>query len=220
MLKHLYVLLACGALLTSPAWAQFGPKPPTPRVAKEIQADRAMTDAAQLHRTQYTDVVSDKDGIDPDQANRWYTLARDNYTELCADRESATDFWSRNCYKLADIYRRGLGVTQDYDRASTLYTDACLQGRHLEACLQQAYIDHVGNAGAKDWPNARKLYKTACDMGDASGCAGLGNMLYRGQGGSPDRNLGARLLQDACTDEYTWACERIVSYGIPDRQLR
>ncbi|MDJ0922373.1 MAG: tetratricopeptide repeat protein [Henriciella sp.] len=220
MFKRLCLALSCCAVLISPALAQFGPKPPTPRVAKEIQADRAMVDASELVRTLYTDVVTEEDGIDPDQANKWYTLARNNYTELCENREAATDFWARNCYKLADIYRRGLGVTQNYRKASELYTEACLAGRHLESCLQQAHIDHVGNAGAKDWPNARQLYQTACDMGDASGCAGLGNMLYRGQGGAPDRIRGARLLQDACSDEYTWACERIVSYGIPERRLR
>ncbi|MEM9938419.1 MAG: tetratricopeptide repeat protein [Pseudomonadota bacterium] len=220
MLKHLFSALTSCLFLVSPAFAQFGPEPPTPRVAKEIQADRAMTDASQLVRTLYTDVVTEDDGIDPEQANRWYKLARENYTELCAMREEPTDFWSRNCYKLADIYRRGLGVVQDYDRASELYTEACLTGRHLNACLQQAHIDHVGNAGAKDWPNARNLYEIACDMGDASGCAGLGNMLYRGQGGAPDRIQGARLLQTACADDYEWACERIISYGIPERRVR
>lgn len=220
MLKRLILVLSGCLVFASPALAQFGPKPPTPRVAEEIQADRAMIDASQLVRTHYTDVVTDEDGIDPDQANRWYALARGNYSKLCSERDAPSDFWSRNCYKLADIYRRGLGVTQDYRRASELYSDACLQGRHLESCLQQAHIDHVGNAGAKDWPSARKLYQIACEMGDASGCAGLGNMLYRGQGGTPDRNRGASLLQKACADEYAWACDRIEKYGIPERNLR
>lgn len=211
------VFLTCLLSLPVMANAQFGPERDTPRTAKEIFADRAMTDAAELIKVSPKDVVTQDDGIDPEQAQIWYDQARVRYDELCQDREMPTDAWARNCFKLADIYRRGLGVVQDYNAAKTFYLDACLEGDHIDACLQQAYIDHTGNAGETDWPRARTLYERACDAGDASGCAGLGNMLYRGQGGGLDRALGAELLQNACADEYAWACERLRGFGLPQR---
>lgn len=218
MLARLFLVISCLFALPVAAAAQFGPEPGSPRTAKEIYADRAMKDAASLIRVTPTDVVSAKDGIDPQRAQTWHDQARVRYGELCRDRRTRADAWSRNCYKLADIYRRGLGVPQDYTRAKTLYTDACIQGDHVAACLQQAYTDHTGNAGEKDWPNARTLYEVACDAGDPSGCAGLGNMLYRGQGGRADRRLGAALIQDACAAEYAWACERLEGFGLPRRK--
>ena len=218
MIARLILIITCMLALPYAATAQFGPEHASPRTADEIYADRAMTDAAELIKVSPTDVVSTDDGIDPDRAQNLYGQARERYEKLCSNREARTDFWSRNCYKLADIYRRGLGITQDYAMAKTLYSEACLEGGHLNACLQQAYTDHVGNAGEKDWPNARALYTIACDMDDASGCAGLGNMLYRGQGGDFDRIRGANLIQQACADEYAWACERLEGFGIPVRK--
>ncbi|MCF6328607.1 MAG: sel1 repeat family protein [Henriciella sp.] len=220
MLARLILVLTCIAALPMAATAQFGPEPASPRTAKEIYADRAMKDAASLIRVTPTDIVTSKDGIDLDRAQKWHNQARTRYQELCNERDRRADFWSRNCYKLADIYRRGLGVTQDYNAAKALYMTACLEGQHLNACLQQAYIDHAGNAGETDWPNARKLYEIACNMGDPSGCAGLGNMLYRGQGGPADRKLGATLIQNACADDYEWACERLEGFGLTRRARR
>ncbi len=220
MLARLILVLTCIAALPLAATAQFGPEQASPRTAKEIYADRAMKDAANLIRVTPTDIVTTKDGIDPERAQKWHNQARTRYQELCDARETRADFWSRNCYKLADIYRRGLGITQDYSLAKTFYMAACLEGQHLNACLQQAYIDHAGNAGEKDWPNARKLYEIACDMGDPSGCAGLGNMLYRAQGGPEDRKLGAILIQNACAAEYEWACERLEGFGLTRRARR
>lgn len=216
---RLPLVLACilPLILALPlmANAQFGPERDSPRTAAEIYADRAMNDAASMIAMVPKDVVSLDDGIDLERAQIRYDQARARYETLCNARQTRRDAWSRNCYKLADIYRRGLGVTQDYQRARALYTTACLEGDHINACLQQAYIDHTGNAGETDWPNARKLYTVACNSGDPSGCAGLGNMLYRGQGGPADRVQGAELIQQACANEYDWACQRLEGFGIP-----
>ncbi len=220
MLTRIAIAMTCLLLLPYSAMAQFGPEPASPRTAKEIYADRAMKDAASLTRLVPKDVVSADDGIDIERAQQWYDQARTRYEDLCADRTTKADAWSRNCYKLADIYRRGLGTPQDYQRAETLYVGACKEGGHLEACLQQAYTDHTGNAGQKNWKRARELYETACDMGDTSGCAGLGNMLYRGQGGPADRALGAALIQDACAAKYQWACDRLEGFGLPRKTRR
>ncbi len=218
MLARLILVLACTLALPLAATAQFGPERASPRTADEIYADRAMRDAAGFITLVPKDVVSVDDGTDLERAQTRYNQARARYEMLCNARETRRDAWSRNCYKLADIYRRGLGVTQDYQRARALYTAACLAGEHINACLQQAHIDHTGNAGETDWPNARMLYTTACERGDASGCAGLGNMLYRAQGGPADRARGAKLIQSACANDYAWACERLEGFGIPQRQ--
>ncbi|MEL6829885.1 MAG: tetratricopeptide repeat protein [Pseudomonadota bacterium] len=203
------------------AFAQFGPtERETPRSAEEILADRAMTDAALLLQSKQRDIITADDGIDIEQAQRWYNTARANYTTLCDDRNAPKDVWVRNCYKLADIYRRGLGVAQDYDLAETLYRETCTVGGLTDACLQQAYIDHTGPTGDQDWSSARELYTIACNRRDMSGCAGLGNMLYRGQGGPIDRDRGARLLQDACAAEYDWACDRLRGFGLTERSFR
>lgn len=219
LLRYAFAIL-CLCFTPAAAHAQFGPERESPRTAKEIYADRAMNDAASLIRLTPKDVVTADDGIDIDRAQRWYDQARVRYEELCRDRSTKADAWSRNCFKLANIYRRGLGVTQDYPRAEKLYVAACQEGEHLESCLQQAYTDHTGNAGERDWPRARKLYEIACDLGDQSGCAGLGNMLYRGQGGNVDRSLGTALLQDACAGQYQWACERLEGFGLPRKNVR
>lgn len=203
-----------------PAAAQFGPKPDTPRSAKEIYADRAMDSAASFLQTVAADALTEQDRADPDRANFWYAEALEAYTELCANSDSPRDAWSRNCYKLAGLYLRGQGTAQDYSTASDLLLKSCREGSHTDACLQQAYTDHTGNAGATDWPRARELYGRACDAGAPSGCAGLGNMLYRGQGGSTDRNQGADLLQETCAQGYEWSCERITGFGLTVRQLR
>lgn len=218
--KHLCFCLILG-WISPVASAQFGPeRRDTPKSAEEILADRAMADAARLLQSQRRDIVSADDNIDIEQAQLWYDTARANYQALCDDRSAPQDVWVRNCYKLADIYRRGQGVGQDYGLAERLYRETCTTGRLTDACLQQAYIDHTGPTGQKDWPSARELYTIACDRGDAAGCAGLGNMQYRGQGGPANREAGARNLQSACAADYDWACERLRGFGLTERSFR
>ncbi len=52
----------------------------------------------------------------------------------------------------------------------------------------------------------RSLYKASCDLGEVSGCAGYGNMLFTGTGGAKNVPEGTRVLQDACNRDYEWAC--------------
>ena len=214
----LLALLSFGFALS--AAAQFGPKPETPRNAEEIYADRAVVTAGNFLQPTLRDTASVEDGVDPERANYWYGEAINAYTPLCDDRDAPKDFWSRNCYKLAGLYLRGQGIVQNYQKADSLFSAACLDANHVDACLQQAHVDHTGNAGQTDWPAARLLYQRACTLNAPSGCAGLGNMLYRGQGGPTDRSRGTRLLQQACAAEYTWACERLTGFGLPERAVR
>lgn len=216
MIARITAILFVSFALTLPTMAQFGPKEPTPKTTQERYAERAIANALSFSEVSPKTVVTSDDGIDPERMQFWFDEARDVYQSYCDDRASAKDLWARNCFNLADMYRRGVGVRQDYALATDLYLAACEQGGHVDACLAQAYIDHSGNGGEQNWARARMLYDGACTEGSWVGCAGLGNMLYRGQGGMADRPRGARLLRQACTNEYAWACERLEGFGITE----
>lgn len=197
------------------AFAQFGKSKPTPKTAEEYFAERAMRDAARLTEgVAGKDIVRASDGVDLQRAEERMESAFEIYETLCSDRTLPKDQWARNCFSLADMYRRGLGTEQDYDEAKRLYDEACIDGAHTGACMQQAYISQKGSGGDTDLEHARALYETACDLRDPGGCAGLGNMMYAGLGSSRDRQRAANLLQDSCADGYQWACTRLTEYGL------
>lgn len=116
------------------------------------------------------------------------------------------------CFELGDMYRRGIGGLQDYEKAADSYRKAC-DGRHAEACSGLAYLTVQGRGMEADLVQARQLYDKACDYGDVSGCAAYGNMVYTGQGGPKNVSEGTRLLQQACDRDYEWACERLTRLG-------
>lgn len=205
--------------LSLPAAAQFGAPPPTPASPTELYADRAYAEASRLSAGVGGEVITKEALFDLERSQQRFDEARQYYQAACDDRSQPTDQWTRNCYKVAEMYRRGIGSTQDYRLARKLYLDACRDGDHVDACLQQAHLSHVGRdtrEAPQNYELARELYTRACDLGDPSGCAGLGNMLYRGQGGEQDRTRGSRLLQRACADDYDWACERLQAFGLPE----
>ena len=193
--RFLVLLLAViAAIALSPAAsAQFGREQVASPDADELYADRAVK-------------------------NGWYDDARERYQAACEDSTRQTAVWARNCRKLADMERKGQGAQQDYAAAQELYDRACFDGRDAESCMQQAYTSFKGIDGDENWTYARKLYSQACDLGHQQGCAGYGSMLYRGQGGSMEREKGKRLIQEACAAGDEWGCERARGYGFPDRR--
>ncbi|RIJ16069.1 sel1 repeat family protein [Henriciella mobilis] len=174
--------------------------------------------SAQFGREQVASPDADELYADRAVKRGWYDDARERYKAACEDESRQTAVWARNCRKLADLDRKGLGAQQDYDAAQALYDRACFEGRDADSCMQQAYTSFKGLDGNEDLPYARKLYKQACDLDHARGCAGYGSMLYRGQGGDMRRDEGKQLIQQACADGDTWACERARGYGFPDRR--
>jgi TPR repeat protein len=216
MLKRLILILALIGAMASPASAQWvKDDKPTPKNAKEYFAQRALSDASYITQGDGTAVVI--------EADLEYTLKRlddafTTYKTLCEDRALPTDQWSRNCFELANLHRRGLGTNQDQQMANRLYEMICFEADHADGCMQLAYAQQRGtpirNRPAKPKPEeARKTYEHACDLGHAPACAGLGNMLYAGIGGDQDRRRGATLMDDACQDGYEWACTRLNEYG-------
>jgi TPR repeat protein len=187
------VCLATSLVAAPSALAQFGRETVARPDAEELYADRAM-----------------KKG--------WYDEAVERYSAACNDKSRQKAVWARNCRKLADTYRRGLGGSQDYERAQSLYDEACHAGLDAKSCLEQAYISFKGTNDDQDHRYARKLYKQACDLDNQTGCAGYGSMLYRGQGGAMERDEGKRLIQNACASGDEWACERARGFGLPERR--
>ncbi len=218
MLFRSLVLLTLSLVYATTAFAQFGKPQPTPKNADEYYAERAMRDASRLTQGVLgRDVIRPEDGVDLERAESRMEAAFAIYTKLCSDRALPQDQWARNCYALADMYRRGLGTEQDYAKAKTHYDTACLDGRHAGACMQQAYISQRGSGGETNLEHARELYVQGCRLKDSGSCAGLGNMLYMGLGGPRDRSRAVSLLQESCADEYEWACTRLIEYGQPTR---
>lgn len=218
MLIRLLSVFCFFAISAVPASAQFGKPEPTPKSADEYFAERALRDASRLTAgVSGRDVIKPEDGMDLARAERRMEEALEIYQRLCGDRSSPQDQWARNCFALGDMYRRGMGTVQDYERAKIHYNAACLEGRHGDACLQQAYISAKGSAGEVDNDHARALYEQACTLNEPGGCAGLGNMMYMGLGGPRNRSRAVTLLQEACADEFEWACTRLIEYGLPTR---
>ncbi|MAN74603.1 MAG: hypothetical protein CME85_01320 [Henriciella sp.] len=191
LLASLFTIAA--SALAPAASAQFGADRVAKPDADELYADRAMK-------------------------NGWYDDAEERYSAACEDKSRQTEVWARNCRKLAHIYRRGLLDGQDYERSKALYDEACFDGRDADSCLEQAHVSFKGNDGNQDYEYARRLYERACDLGNQTGCAAYGSMLYRGQGGMMKRDEGKDYIQRACETGDSWACERARGFGFPDRR--
>lgn len=218
MLIRLFALFCLFAFTGAAASAQFGKSKPTPKIADEYFAERALRDAERLTTgVAGREAIRPEDGVDLARAEERMQEALEIYDRLCSDRSLPQDQWARNCFELGNMHRRGLATVQDYGEARKKYDAACLEGRHTGACLQQAYISHKGRNGDANLPHARRLYEHACTLGDPAGCAGLGNMMYAGLGGTRDRSTAVRLLQESCSDEFEWACTRLTEYGLPTR---
>lgn len=211
-------LLVLALVFAASAMAQFGKPKPTPKNADEYFAERAMRDAARLtFGAEGRDIIKPADGVDLARAEQRMEEALVIFEKLCTDRSLPQDQWARNCFSLGEMHRRGNGTVQDYAKAKIHYDAACLEGRHAGACVQQAYTAQKGHDGKIDLDHARVLYEQACSLNDPGGCAGLGNMMYMGLGGSRDRPTATRLLQESCAKEYAWACTRLTEYGLPTR---
>ncbi len=218
MLIRLLAVFCCSFALMATASAQFGKPEPTPKNADEYFAERAMRDAARLTTgVEGREVIKDSDGINLARAEQRMEQALEIFDRLCADRSLPQDQWARNCFDAGEMHRRGSGTVQDYPKAKALYDAACFEGRHAGACMQQAYISQKEHAGEIDLEHARALYNQGCDLGDPGSCSGLGNMMYMGLGGPRDRSTAVELLQDACAEEYAWACTRLIEYGLSQR---
>ncbi len=130
----------------------------------------------------------------------------------CADKEAEA------CHLVGDLYRKGFGVMQDYSKAAQYYRKSCNLGS-ARGCAGLAYLYNRGSGmDAPDFAQARLYFKKSCDLGEVSGCAGYGNLLFVGKGGRKDTATATRYLQEACDQDYEWACQRIRDLGAYERE--
>lgn len=67
------------------------------------------------------------------------------------------------------MYETGDGAPQDYDKAASLYDQACNGGRD-EACAHLAMMYDIGLAVEEDPGRAAELYEKACASGNRWAC--------------------------------------------------
>src|SRR3954468_11696539 len=77
----------------------------------------------------------------------------------------------RACGHLGDLFLRGLGAPQDATRAESLLTGACDQ-HYPRACANLVPVAY--RKGDRD--KAEQFANRACELGDAGGCAYLGDL--------------------------------------------
>lgn len=118
------------------------------------------------------------------------------------DYEAAAVIWSplaedgspeaqRN---LAQLYRLGLGVQKDDERAYELYTAAAEQNS-VEAQVNVAFQLLTGEGVEKDSKQAALWFAKAADQGDALAQFNLGLMYEKGVGVPQDRELARELYR-------------------------
>ena len=73
------------------------------------------------------------------------------------------------------MYKKGLGVPQDYAETLKWYRLAANQG-HTNARFNLALMYDKGEGVLKDFVEAAKWYRLAADRGDAGGQFSLGGM--------------------------------------------
>ena len=155
-----------------------------------------------------------------------YKTAIDAYTTAC-DRGHAS-----GCTGLAILLHKGKGIAKDLVRARSLYAKGC-DKKSGAACNNLGVLWNDGEGGAKDPAKAKDFYKRGCDHGEGaacinyankidsrapledgctksqsvSACAELGRWLVKGTHGAVDRQRGLTLLDKACKDGVTAACD-------------
>lgn len=115
-----------------------------------------------------------------------------------------------SCDRLATIFEEGRpGVERQPARALELhqkslagYRDGC-EGVSRETCHQVGWMYEAGHGVEKDWVEAAKYYRLACDAGDGWGCKYLSTFVKSGLGGEvKDPAEAKRLHAKACEHGY------------------
>lgn len=122
-------------------------------------------------------VLADGKCTSPDSSARH--LCRPGNAKECADQ--CVQGQAESCLVLGVMYARGIGVTRDDDRATSLYRRAC-DGGDPEGCAALGSCAQRGSGIPVDLDLAASLYTRACNAGLGAGCTDLGVLYADGKG--------------------------------------
>ena len=108
-------------------------------------------------------------------------------------KKSAEQNYAPAQAKLAFWYMKGIGTTQDFDKAAEWAKKASDQGSELGMALLGAYYLNI----KKDTKKGIELIKRSADSGNAGGQYMLYRLMYYGKGIKKDRKKARELLQKA-----------------------
>ena len=98
--------------------------------------------------------------------------------------------------KLALIYKKGLGVSQDYVKAKKMFERA-VELNNSNATFNLALMYDLGEGVSQDYIKARELYERAISLGNLDAMCNLAYMYAYGQGVSRDYAEARKLYEKA-----------------------
>ncbi len=131
-----------------------------------------------------------------------YALARPLFDQACNAGVSAA------CNSLADIYRYGQGVAEDFPRALKLYIKGC-DTPGADACVTLGEAYENGWDVKEDDARAVQMYSDACRAGNMHGCYRLGWLYDVGIRVTRDYSRAYSLYMTACDGGYAEACRNL-----------
>lgn len=103
---------------------------------------------------------------------------------------------------LADMYSFGLGKTQDFKRAFTLYSEAAELG-NLEAMCDLGYMFLVGQGVETDKEKSSYWYKKSADLGYVHSMRDIGQNYLHGDGVEKNGTLAVKYFRLASENNYS-----------------
>jgi uncharacterized protein len=116
-----------------------------------------------------------------------------------------------SCSRLAQLYRDGIGVVRDVDRAKQLFKEQC-DGAAPQACVWlglQLWRE-------RKYEDAVRLFGRSCDEGEGHACALLGDAHASARGVTWDMAAATRLYERGCELQEPAACAalgRVFEHG-------
>ncbi len=120
-------------------------------------------------------------------------------TDVVSRQVAACDMIAaKSCYYAALFSYTGLGTKKSYEKAMSLFDQAC-SGGDMYACYNLGVLYSSGQGAAQSYEKAVSLYDQACSGGEMKGCYNLGLIYYQGRDGIPAyQDLGLTYFRRAC----------------------
>ena len=151
--------------------------------------------------------------FDVDAARRLYKRACDG--SRCSGRNNL------GCVNLGRLYRDGIGVKADPERAIGIFREVCDRSpigtedaEHIARACSSAGTTWIFTEGiAHDIPRALGLLEKGCAAGDTFGCFNLGVLYEYGTEVPQDKARAAGYYKRACDRGDAEACQRGAALG-------